>query len=143
MALTHRLAVFLAGRFLLGFGNSLAQMCSPMLLTELCHPQHRGPVTAVYNCLWGAGSLLENAIGWGTAQIDGDWAWRIIALVQIVPSVIQIGFIYWIPESPRWLVSKDRGDEALDVLAEHHAGGDRDNSTVQFEYREIRETIAL
>ncbi len=133
--------VLLAGRFLLGFGNSLAQMCSPMLLTEICHPQHRGPVTAIYNCLWNAGALLENAIGWGTAQIANDWSWRSIALIQIVPSLIQLTFIYWIPESPRWLVSKDRSDEALEILAKYHAGGDKSNSTVQFEYREIRQTI--
>jgi len=140
-AFSNGFNMLLAGRFLLGFGNSLAQMCSPMLLTELCHPQHRGPVTAIYNCLWNAGALLENALGWGTAQISGDWSWRTIALVQVVPSVIQVVFIYWIPESPRWLVAKDRGDEALAVLAKHHAGGDENNATVQFEYREIRDTI--
>lgn len=49
--------VYIAGRFVLGFGNSMAQMCSPMLLTEICHPQHRGPLTTVYNCLWSFGSL--------------------------------------------------------------------------------------
>lgn len=45
------------GRFILGFGNSLSQLSSPMLLTEIIHPQHRAPVTAVYNCLWNFGSL--------------------------------------------------------------------------------------
>ena len=48
---------YLAGRLILGFGNSLAQMCSPILLTEICHPEHRGRLTAVYNCLWNLGSL--------------------------------------------------------------------------------------
>lgn len=38
-------------------------------------------------------------------------------------------------------MSKDRGDEALQVLAKHHAGGDANNVTVQFQYREIKETI--
>jgi MFS family permease len=51
--------MYIGGRFVLGFGNSLAQMSSPMLLTEICHPQHRGPVTAVYNCLWNLGSVGE------------------------------------------------------------------------------------
>lgn len=51
--------VYMGGRFVLGFGNSFSQMCSPMLLTEICHPQHRGPLTAVYNCLWNLGSLGE------------------------------------------------------------------------------------
>ena len=48
---------FMGGRVLLGFGNSLAQISSPMLLTEICHPQHRGRLTAVYNCLWNAGAI--------------------------------------------------------------------------------------
>lgn len=47
----NKIPVYVAGRFILGFGNSLAQMSSPVLLTELCHPQHRGKVTAIYNCL--------------------------------------------------------------------------------------------
>lgn len=50
-------AVYIGGRFVLGFGNSLSQVCSPMLLTEICHPQHRGRLTTVYNCLWNLGSL--------------------------------------------------------------------------------------
>lgn len=52
----------MAGRFVLGFGNSLSQMCSPMLLTEIVHPQHRGPLTAIYNCLWNLGSLSKYSI---------------------------------------------------------------------------------
>jgi MFS family permease len=52
-------AVLCAGRAILGFGNSLAQLASPMLLTEIIHPQHRAPVTAAYNCLWNLGSLSK------------------------------------------------------------------------------------
>lgn len=48
--------VYLGGRFLVGFGNSLAQLSCPVLLTEICHPQHRGIVTAIYNCLWNLGA---------------------------------------------------------------------------------------
>lgn len=53
-------SVYVGGRFVLGFGNSLAQMASPLLLTEICHPQHRGKVTAVYNCLWNLGALCKS-----------------------------------------------------------------------------------
>ncbi|KAF3015064.1 hypothetical protein G7054_g2033 [Neopestalotiopsis clavispora] len=135
--------MYIAGRFLLGFGNSFAQMSSPLLLTEICHPQHRGPVTAVYNCLWNAGALIVSCIGWGTATIASDWSWRSITFIQVVPSLIQLAFIYWIPESPRYLLSKDREEEALNMLAYYHGSGDRNNTTVQFEFREIRETMRL
>ena len=47
------------------------------------------------------------------------------------------------PESPRYLIAKDRQDEALNILAKYHANGDRDHPTVQFEFREIRDTIKL
>ncbi|KAI9150258.1 Lactose permease [Paramyrothecium foliicola] len=134
--------MYIAGRFVLGFGNSLAQMCSPMLLTEICHPQHRAPLTTVYNCLWNLGSLIVSVVGWGTASINGDWSWRSITFIQAVPSMIQVVGIWFIPESPRFLISKDKPDEALAMLAKHHGGGDVNNATVQFQYREIKETIS-
>lgn len=137
----------MGGRFVLGFGNSLAQMASPLLLTEICHPQHRGPVTAIYNCLWNAGALLVSCIAWGTANIQGsgslEWSWRSITLLQVLPSLIQLIGIWWIPESPRFLVNKERHQEAFDILTKWHAGGNPHNATVQFEFREIRETIRI
>ncbi|KAJ4288794.1 hypothetical protein N0V88_007330 [Collariella sp. IMI 366227] len=135
--------MYMGGRFVLGFGNSLAQMASPLLLTEICHPQHRGPVTAIYNCLWNAGALLVSCIAWGTTNIKSDWSWRSITLLQVVPSIIQLIGIWWIPESPRYLVNKERHQEALHILTKWHAGGDPHNATVQFEFREIRETIRI
>ncbi|CBY02423.1 hypothetical protein IAQ61_007013 [Plenodomus lingam] len=135
--------IYMAGRLILGFGNSFAQMCSPILLTEICHPQHRGIFTAVYNCLWNLGALFVAWIAWGTSQADNEWSWRSITLLQAVPSVIQLMFIWWVPESPRWLISKERYEEALDTLAYYHANGDKNNITVQFEYTEMRDTIRM
>ncbi|KAJ5612981.1 hypothetical protein N7510_006175 [Penicillium lagena] len=135
--------MYVVGRLLLGFGNSLAQMASPVLLIEICHPQHRGKVTTIYNCLWNLGALVVAWMAWGTMYIKNDWSWRSLTLLQVFPAVIQIIFIWWVPESPRWLVSKERYDEALDILTYYHANGDPYNTTVRFEYREIKETIRL
>jgi len=135
--------MFCAGRFILGFGNSMAQLASPMLLTEIIHPQHRAPVTTIYNCLWNLGNLICTLIGYGLAYVQNDWSWRALTLVQIFPSICQLIFIWFIPESPRWMISKDRNDEALRTLAKWHANGNESNATVQFEYREIRETIRM
>lgn len=135
--------MYVGGRFVLGFGNSLAQMASPLLLTEICHPQHRGKVTAVYNCLWNLGALFVAWIAWATSTIPNSWSWRTLALLQVVPAVIQITFIYWVPESPRWHISKERYEDALHTLSKYHANGDTQNATVQFEFREIKETLRL
>ncbi|KAJ5782311.1 hypothetical protein N7457_004085 [Penicillium paradoxum] len=142
-AFSTNYGMYVAGRLLLGCGNSLAQMASPVLLVEICHPQHRGIVTTIYNCLWNLGALLVAWIAWGTMYITNDWSWRSLTLLQILPAAIQIVFIWWVPESPRWLVSKERYEEALDTLSYYHGNGDKNNTTVQFEYREIKETISL
>lgn len=135
--------IYMAGRLILGFGNSFAQMCSPILLTEICHPQHRATFTAVYNCLWNLGAFFVAWTAWGTSQANNEWSWRSITLLQGLPSTIQLAFIFWVPESPRWLISKERYEEALDMLAYYHANGDRNNATVRFEYQEMRDTISM
>ncbi|KAH9998884.1 general substrate transporter [Xylariaceae sp. FL0662B] len=137
------LNAFMGGRVMVGFGNSLAQIASPMLLTETAHPQHRGRLTAVYNCLWNAGAIIVTWMSFGTNYIQSDWAWRIPAIIQAFPSVFQLIFIWWVPESPRYLMAKDKHDQALKILAKYHANGNVNHPTVQFEYREIKETIRL
>jgi hypothetical protein len=82
-------------------------------------------------------------ISFGTNYIPNDWAWRIPALLQAIPSVIQLAFIFWVPESPRYLMAKDKHDKALEILAKYHANGNANHPTVQFEFREIKETLRL
>ena len=82
-------------------------------------------------------------IAFGTNFLYSDWSWRIPALLQAIPSVVQLAFIFWVPESPRYLMAKDKHDQALHILATYHANGDVNNATVQFEFREIKETIRL
>ena len=65
--------MFVAARFFVGFGNSLASNAAPLLLTELCHPQHRGRVTTLYNQLWDIGSILATWITYGTFTMKNNW----------------------------------------------------------------------
>ena len=87
--------------------------------------------------------LVVAWIAWATSTIDNTWSWRTLTLLQVVPAAIQLIFIYWVPESPRWLMAKERYEEAETMLAKYHANGDKNNSTVAFEYREIKETLRL
>jgi hypothetical protein len=49
--------------------------------------------------------------------------------------------IWFMPESPRWLMMKDKHDKALHVLAKYHAEGDIEDEFIQLEYAEIRAAI--
>ncbi len=75
--------------------------------------------------------------------MESNWGWRIPSLVQIVPSFLQIGFIFFLPESPRWLIAHGRGEEAYEILAKYHAEGDMDSEFVKAEYAQIERTLDL
>ncbi|KAF1992683.1 general substrate transporter [Amniculicola lignicola CBS 123094] len=131
----------LGTRIMMGFGLGFAQVAAPPLTTEIAHPKHRGQVTALFQATWYWGSIISACTTLGTLFVPNDWSWRAPYLLQVFfPSVQLLGLLVT-PESPRWLISKGRQDEALDILAKYHANGVRDDELVQFEFSEICEAI--
>jgi hypothetical protein len=54
---------------------------------------------------------------------------------------LQLLFIYFLPESPRWLIAHGRQSEARKILVKYHGGGDENSPLVEFEMREIETAI--
>ena len=73
--------------------------------------------------------------------MQNDWGWRIPSFLQVVPSLLQVSFIWFLPDSPRWLVAKGRGEEAYAILVKYHAEGDETSEFVKAEYSQIEETL--
>ena len=135
--------MFVAARFFLGFRVAIAHSCSPLLITELTHRQHRAIFTSIYNTTWYLGSIIAAWLTFGTNHINSNWQWRASTLVQAVPSLLQLTFVWFVPESPRWYLAKGRDELALKVLANVHANGNKDDELVQLELTEIRDTIRM
>jgi hypothetical protein len=57
--------------------------------------------------------------------------------------VILLFGLFFLPRSPRWLASKNRWEEAVQVLADLHANGDTNSPRVLAEYQEIQEAVHL
>ncbi|KAI1787461.1 general substrate transporter [Ganoderma leucocontextum] len=138
---SHSVGMFIGARFLIGFGLTFAAAAAPVLVTEIAYPSHRAPATSLYNTLWFLGSIIAAWTTFGTFNVPTSWAWRIPSAIQALPSVIQVFLIWFIPESPRWLCSKGREEEALRILAYYHANGDRNDPLVEYEFEEIRAAI--
>ena len=124
-----------------GLGSGINGIASPLLVTELAHPSQRGKITAVYNTFYYFGSTIAAWTTFGTLQIKSNWSWRLPSLLQVAPSVLQLCLIWLLPESPRWLISNDRQEEALHIMARYHANGDTQNEVIQFEFAEVRASL--
>ncbi|KAH2932256.1 hypothetical protein KXW73_006012 [Aspergillus fumigatus] len=70
--------------------------------------------------------------------IPGDWSWRTPSIVQVVGPLFVLATLKSCPESPRWLVSKDRTAEASAILSKYHAKGVVDDPLVRWELAEIQ-----
>lgn len=57
-SISVNLSMFISARFFIGFGVAIAHGSSPLLITELVHPQHRAVFTTIYNTTWYAGSIV-------------------------------------------------------------------------------------
>ncbi|KAL5045697.1 hypothetical protein BDW71DRAFT_214973 [Aspergillus fruticulosus] len=141
-ATCHNLGGFMAGRFLLGFGVATSATAGPAYVSEMAHPAYRGAMTGLYNVMWFGGGIPGTFIPWRTSMIEGTQSWRIPVWLQMVFSGLVLLLCFTIPESPRWLVSCDRHEAAIRVLAEYHGEGDRNSPLVQLEYREMVEDIS-
>jgi sugar porter (SP) family MFS transporter len=132
---------FVIARLLIGWGLAYTVVGSPLLLVELALPKHRGTIMSYFPTVWFLGSIIAAWTTFGTRHIDNSWSWRIPSLLQGIPAIFQIIFIFALPESPRWLVSKGRGDEAKAILAKYHANGNQTDPLVELEYKEIETAI--
>ncbi|KFY34846.1 hypothetical protein V494_06425 [Pseudogymnoascus sp. VKM F-4513 (FW-928)] len=137
------IAMFLVSRFILGAGIPFAINGASQLIAELAHPRERSVITGLFNESWYVGSIMAAGITFGTYQMQSTWAWRLPSLLQILPSMLQITFIWFVPESPRWLLSKDRSEEAFDILVKYHGEGDSETPFVLAEFEQIRSTIRM
>ncbi|KAF8897982.1 general substrate transporter [Mucidula mucida] len=128
---SQSVGMFIGARFLIGFGLTFA----------VSYPTHRAPLTSAYNSLWYSGSIIAAWTTFGTFKIHNTWAWRVPSALQALPSVFQVLLVWFAPESPRWLISKGREEEALKTLAYYHADGNQDDPLVRFEFNEIKAAL--
>jgi len=109
-------------RFLVGFG--VGGLTVPFdTLSEFVPTSHRGTNLLAINYFWTIGTLLVPVfayytLGNGDCQAEnGSSEWRMFVLVCAVPCLLStlVGIVF-VPESPRWLLTQGRHDEALQVL---------------------------
>ncbi|GJD03630.1 lactose permease [Colletotrichum higginsianum] len=97
----------------------------------------RGTLTGLYNCMWPVGAFIAGFVAYGSSFIPGDGGWRVPATSGIV-----LIFVFFLPESPRWLVANDRHEEAAKILTALHGEKDPDHPIVQLQMKEMLAQIS-
>lgn len=116
MAVATNFQVLMVGRFLAGIGLGFGIMIAPVYIAEISPTVARGTFTSFPEIFINLGILLGYVSNYAFSGLPVHISWRVMLAVGILPSVF-IGFaLCIIPESPRWLVMKNRVDEARMVL---------------------------
>ncbi|CAN6598277.1 hexose transporter Hxt10p [Trichomonascus vanleenenianus] len=115
-ASSFSLAQFIVGRVIAGLGNGLMSTAIPIWLAET-FPWSRGKAFAVQLAIGYFGSVIASWINFGVQRAESSFAWRFPIAIQSVFAAVCLIRCLWLPESPRWLISRNRIDESEHVLS--------------------------
>ncbi|KAJ5826947.1 Major facilitator superfamily domain general substrate transporter [Penicillium robsamsonii] len=137
----HNLAIFLAGRCIIGIGQGIALTAGPIYIGELAPAEIRGKIMTFWQMFYSVGSFICFWVNFAcTKNVDklGEWDWRLVVIFQLLVPVIILVLLPTIPGSPRWYVQRgnniEKAREALQRVRDTE-------EEVEQELMEIREAI--
>lgn len=110
-ALANNPFVFAFFRFIGGLGIGVSTIAAPAYISEISPAKDRGTLVGLYQFNIVLGILCAFLSNYLLSDV-GVNAWRWMLGVQVFPSVLYLVMAFTIPESPRWLFTKDKADEA-------------------------------
>lgn len=116
-AVADSYTTLMAGRVFVGLGVGFGLAIDPIYIAEISPSRHRGRLVTWSELAINVGIVFGFASGLFFYDVEPDLAWRLMFLCGIILPTLLIYFVINImPESPRWLISKGREDEAKLVL---------------------------
>jgi sugar porter (SP) family MFS transporter len=129
-ALSPSVEILIFSRFVLGLGVGTASALVPSYISESAPTEVRGSLSSLFQLAITLGILVAYLVNAIFAPV-GDWRWP-LGLAAVPALVLFVG-MYFLPETPRWLISQDRDEEARRVLERT-----RSEQEIEGELAEIR-----
>ena len=158
-ALAPTYETLVLARMLGGLGVGAALILAPMYIAEVAAPDIRGRmvslnqlnivigISAAYFSNYLILNLGQSGLSWTETLGLGEYSWRWMLGMETLPAVVYFLALFFVPESPRWLVMKNRETEAGKILTKaigsnEAAGAIADvKETIQAEASERRGTL--
>ena len=130
-ALSADFAQLVVYRIIGGVGIGVVSIVSPLYISELAVAQYRGRLVSLYQLAVTVGFLgayLVNyqLLAWAESgtQLSVDWlnkifiteVWRGMLGMETLPAILFFIIIFFIPESPRWLIVRGKELKAVNIL---------------------------
>jgi sugar porter (SP) family MFS transporter len=133
--LASSLSMFVAFRFIGGVAIGSASVLSPMYISEIAPPKMRGRLVALSQLAIVSGILVAFFSNY-LLMNTGEYSWRYMFLAGAVPAVLFFFCLFFVDQSPRWLVMVGRTEEARDTIKKLNPDADAD-----FTISEIEESL--
>lgn len=141
---SYRFDLFVAFRILGGVAVGMAAVISPMYISEISPAHVRGRLVSLYQLAITLGILLAFMSNFLLADSGAD-AWRWMFSVQAIPAMLFFVALFVVPESPRWLISKNRIEDARHVLTKigGQVYGEKELASIRQSFNTHREQVKL
>ncbi|KAI7759794.1 hypothetical protein LZL87_009117 [Fusarium oxysporum] len=108
----------------------------PIYQVETAPNSLRGLVTSSLQLMILLSSLVASLVIWGTSSMKTNAAWHIPVGLQFLAPTFLLALWFWVPESPRWLLAKDRVEDATRSL--RRIRKDKSEEDIEFEIQAIQ-----
>lgn len=130
-----------AGRGVVGVAVGSASFVVPLYIGELAPGPWRGRMVVVSSLFITGGQVVAYIIGWAFSASPHGWRWMVG--IGALPAMVQFALLFFMPETPRWLVTAGRKAEARRVLQKVYqgSGGANTKRLVQAVLRKVEREI--
>jgi putative MFS transporter len=111
-ALAPNYDILVTARFFVGIGVGAIHIPFD-ILAEFLPASKRAKYLTILQYFWAIGTVMIAGLAWAILSTSG---WRVLTMLAAVPMTIALFASYYLPESPRWLVSQGRHEEATELL---------------------------
>ncbi|QDU35349.1 Arabinose-proton symporter [Poriferisphaera corsica] len=111
--IANSVPILILGRVILGLAVGAITVVAPMYTAELAPARMRGAMVSVFQLAITLGIMIAYV---ADTYFSSDAAWRWMFALNLIPAVIAFIFLFFIPRSPRWLVTHNHIEEAQEIF---------------------------